>query len=318
MLFIYMTDYVQSDTRLIVLASANAAQLNGTMKSNLLFDFKSLLVEDPTIIHVTVGVVTAQIPVSFYTVNEFNNVLNTSIGLITITKGNYTSTSLIKELQASFLVFGYTMVITINRVTGKLIFTGTTNFTFTLSSSFVILGFDNTITSTANILNAPFPLNLLGIQQIKVTSNSLACYNSTSQGLGETDLLSVIQNTAPPFGMILYNNLNSFGLLKNTRLSQLDIQLKDETNEFIDFNNIDFSLTIQMTIFRKVNTEKNTYLKQILKQLEMSNSNDPPADDPPPSNETDQPAEQPADTNQTFEQEDNDDSLDLLIYNNAL
>tara|TARA_R110000803_G_scaffold21425_3_gene53987 strand:+ start:190 stop:1113 length:924 start_codon:yes stop_codon:yes gene_type:complete len=307
-----MTDYIQSDTRLIVLSSANATQLNGTLKSNLLFDFKALLLEDPATIHVTVGVVNAQIPVSFYTVNEYNNVLNTSIGAITITKGNYTSSSLINELQTSFLAFGYTMVITINRVTGKLIFTGTSDFTFTQpSSSFVILGFNNTISSTQNVLTAPFPLNLLGIQQIKVTSNTLACYNSSSQGLGETDLLSVIQNTAPPFGMILYNNLNSFGLLKNTRVSQLDIQLKDETNEFIDFNNIDFSLTIQMTIFRKVDTERNTYLKQILKQLI---SNEQPTEQP-----TDQPTDQPtAPTNQTFEQEDNDDSLDLLIYNKVL
>ena len=308
-----MTDYIQSDTRLIVLSSSNATQLNGTFKSNLLFDFKALLLEDPATIHVTVGVVNAQIPVSFYTVNEYNNVLNTSIGAITITKGNYTSSSLINELQASFLAFGYTMLITINRVTGKLIFTGTSDFTFTQpSSSFVILGFNNTISSTQNVLTAPFPLNLLGIQQIKVTSNTLACYNSSSQGLGETDLLSVIQNTAPPFGMILYKNLNSFGLLKNSRVSQLDIQLKDETNEFIDFNNIDFSLTIQMTIFRKVDTERNTYLKQILKQLI---SNEQPDSQPP----TDQPTDQPTDpTNQTFEQEDNDDSLDLLIYNNVL
>ena len=310
-----MTDYVQSDTRLIVLSSANASQLNGTLKSELLYDFKSLLVEDPTIIHVTCGVVNAQIPVSFYTVNEYNNVLDTSIGVITITKGNYTSASLIKELKAQFLALSYTMVITINSVTGKLSFTGTTDFTFTASSSFVILGFDGTITSTANVLSAPFPLNLLGIQQIKVTSNALACYNSSSSGLGETNLLGVIQNTAPPFGMILYNNLNSFGILKNTRVSQLDIQLTDETNQFIDFNNIDFTLTIQMTIFRKVNTEKNTYLKQILKELQIDNENetDKPADKKP----ADQPADQePA--NQPVEQEDNDDSLDTLIFNNVL
>ena len=310
-----MTDYVQSDTRLIVLSSANASQLNGTLKSELLYDFKSLLVEDPTIIHVTCGVVNAQIPVSFYTVNEYNNVLDTSIGVITITKGNYTSASLIKELKSQFLALSYTMVITINSVTGKLSFTGTNNFTFTASSSFVILGFDGTITSTANVLSAPFPLNLLGIQQIKVTSNALACYNSSSSGLGETNLLGVIQNTAPPFGMILYNNLNSFGILKNTRVSQLDIQLTDETNQFIDFNNIDFTLTIQMTIFRKVNTEKNTYLKQILKELQIDNENetDKPADKKP----ADQPADQePA--NQPVEQEDEDDSLDSLIFNNVL
>ena len=310
-----MTDYVQSDTRLIVLSSANASQLNGTLKSELLYDFKSLLVEDPTIIHVTCGVVNAQIPVSFYTVNEYNNVLDTSIGVITITKGNYTSASLIKELKGQFLALSYTMVITINSVTGKLSFTGTTDFTFTASSSFVILGFDGTITSTANVLSAPFPLNLLGIQQIKVTSNALACYNSSSSGLGETNLLGVIQNTAPPFGMILYNNLNSFGILKNTRVSQLDIQLTDETNQFIDFNNIDFTLTIQMTIFRKVNTEKNTYLKQILKELQIDNENetDKPADKKP----ADQPADQePA--NQPVEQEDEDDSLDSLIFNNVL
>jgi hypothetical protein len=118
-------DYIQEDTRLINLFSQSATTyLNGTLKSNVLFNFKNILIDRADIIHSTIGVVNAQIPVSYYTINEFNNILTTGLGNITITKGNYNASTLKSILSSLLITVGITgMVVTINASTGKLVFT---------------------------------------------------------------------------------------------------------------------------------------------------------------------------------------------------
>jgi len=316
-------DYIQEDTRLINLYSQSATEyLNGELKSDVLFNFKNILTEEPNIMHVTMGVVTAQIPVSYYTINEYNNILVTSEGTITITFGNYNSSSLITEMKARFLELGVTMVIIISRTTGRLTFTrvaGAFDFLFNGSTSLDILGFNPTINSSSmagggtNTLVAPFPLNLLGIQQLKINSSALGCYNSSSTSLGESNLVGVIQSTAPPFGMILYNNQNSYGILRSKRIGLVDIQILDENGNFVDFNNVDWTLTFQMTIFRRISLPDNstTYLKPILKTLTtlqevLANE---------PKSKLQEPEVEPE---PEFIGNDDSNSLDIMTYNKLI
>lgn len=305
--------YLIEDTRLINISSSSATSfVNGTLKSDLVFDFKNILTDEDNITHTTIGITEAQIPSSFYTVNEYNNVLITSIGTITITKGNYNSSSLITELTARFLALSSVMVITISKNTGKLTFTATTSITFYFSgsSSFEILGFDSSTDyiSVNNIIVAPFLLNLLGIQQIRISSSAFSCYNSSSITMGENNLVGVIQNTSSPFGMILYSNSQtSHSVLKNKQISLIDIQLLDEKNRYIDFNNIDFTITFQMTIFRKIKSSKTliSILKPILQTIETdldSRLPDKSVPNPEPDNVM----------------TDDSNSLDMLEYNNLI
>lgn len=319
-------DYIQEDTRMINLYSQSATTLNnGSLKSDVLFNFKNILTEEANIIYTTIGVVTAQIPVSYYTINEYNQELVTDLGTITITSGNYNASSLITELTAQFTALSAVMVITINKITGKLTFTrtGTTTFSFSGSTAFDVLGFDTATnyTSVANVINAPFPLNLLGIQQLRINSSAFASYNSNSTTLGESNLVGVVQSTAPPFGMILYNNQNSYSILKNKRISQIDIQILDENGNLVDFNNIDWTLTFQMTIFRRVPLPNNSqgYLRPILQSLTtiqtaLANQEIKP-DDQKDSDAS------PPDPNDLVEQQllnDDANSLDIMAYNKQL
>ena len=50
----------------------------------------------------------------------------------------------------------------------------------------------------------------------------------------------------PAFGMISYNNQNDLNknLLKQSVIDRVDIQLLDENQNYLDFNNLDWSITI--------------------------------------------------------------------------
>ena len=68
-----MSTYVE--TRIISLSSESATIFrNGSYLSDVLFSFKGLLKNEPDIIHKTVTLANAQVPVSFYVVNYTNNV----------------------------------------------------------------------------------------------------------------------------------------------------------------------------------------------------------------------------------------------------
>lgn len=322
-------DYIQEDTRIINLASASARYLNGNRKSDVVFDFKNILTEQPDIIHTTIGCVSAQIPVSYYTVNEYNNILNTSFGSYAIYLGNYTVSSLIVEMIPRITNgAAATMQITIQKITGKLTFVCNEirNFTFFSAGSTALswLGFDPALNYSSDqygSLTAPNPLNLLGTQQLRINSTACGGSNSNSSALGESSLIAVIQSSAPPFGMILYNNQSSYSLLKNKRISSIDIQIMDEKNNPIDFNGIDWSLTLQMTIYRRVplpNNETN-YLRPILQSLttiqqSLSNQPSPVTATAVPAataTATADLAPPPMDFN------DDSNSLDVMLYNHA-
>jgi len=325
------SDYIQEDIRIINLYSQSATTyLNGTLKSNVTFNFKNILREEPDIIYSTIGISTAQIPVSYFTVNEYNNVLATGLGNVTITRGNYNASTLRTELQTRLLAVGITgMVVTINSSTGRLVFTASIPFSFLPSIALDILGFDNTTyTSVGNVINAPYLLNLLGIQQLRINSNALACSNSNSTQMGESNIIGVIQSTAPPFGMILYANQTSYSVLRSKSVSLIDIQILDENGNFVDFNNVDWTLTLQLTLFRKIPIPTNSadFLRPILATLgaiqgDLEGGNQGTSPGPPPDDSGPSVADNLV-TQENQEQQDllNDDSnsLDIMSYNKQL
>ena len=76
---------VYQDNRIITLNSQDGEKLNGTYLSNVQFNFSGLLKEDKNQISSYVTVLNAQIPVSFYIIDETNNVLYYSDGVTTKT-----------------------------------------------------------------------------------------------------------------------------------------------------------------------------------------------------------------------------------------
>ena len=64
-----------TDNKLISLNSNYGTQVNGSLLSNVVFNFKGLLKRDDDILYSSIAVLNAQIPCSFYIVNATNNVI---------------------------------------------------------------------------------------------------------------------------------------------------------------------------------------------------------------------------------------------------
>jgi hypothetical protein len=250
-----------TETRIISLNSLYANdKKNTTYLSDVEFYFKNILKDEPNIVRSTIQLVNAQIPVSFYSINFTNDIFkfswNTPENVINIqiTRGNYNSSSLITELQNKLLTAGYTFTISISRITGIMSFSSTNLFYIWGNPLGNILGFNTELGAVFNgttwNLTAPFPLNLLGIQKLKLFSTALACNSFDSYTTGNNNLINTITVNAPPFGIILYETPTEPLILKSKTINTIDLQIYDDNNNFINFNNCNWNMTFQLNIVR--------------------------------------------------------------------
>ena len=121
-----------------------------------------------------------------------------------------------------------------------------------------IIGIDPASTTdlvfpTGGAVATAFPrlANFLGITKIKLGSNALAGDNYDSYALSTTTLVDTISTTAVPFGITIFNSLGRESYIKAKRIDELDFQLLDQNNEFINFNNVDWTLTIILNTHRR-------------------------------------------------------------------
>lgn len=253
------------EKRLISLNSANATQsLNGSFNSNLVFDFANILSPDKNILYVEAGVQNAQIPVSMYTVDVQNNVFNYRISGINfniqVSPGNYTFNTLTTVMTTLFAINSHTFTYALNRNTNVMTLTYTSAGTWQEiqpSSIYYILGFepDTTYTIVSNTITFPGLFNVINPKKLKIFSTYLAIESYDSVGSSTTNLIETISVNASSFGLILYENLDSsYGHLRASYLSTIDIQIRDELNNFINFNGVDWTMTIVLIVYKKLET----------------------------------------------------------------
>ena len=206
-----------TDNKIISLNSASATLNNGTMKSNVYFNFTGLLTDEKVVRQTYVSIVNAQIPVSYYVINSTNNLLNFTYNSIpynyVVPEGNYNASTLISTIAG--LITSTPIAITINKLTGILSFSSAGNFIFIyiVKSIMPILGFTktntaSTLTGGTYNLTAPYPLNLLGIKLIEIKSEALNVSSFDSVGLGSSNTLVSIPSDTAPFNMISYVSNN--------------------------------------------------------------------------------------------------------------
>lgn len=242
------------ETKLINLTSETATQLyNSTFLSNVSFDTPSLLTKSPYISKVQLELLHAEIPVSFYTINYSNSffkfkIHTDPIQTVQVPVGNYNANTLITALLT--LINDTNFQITISKITGKLTFHHNQTFIIYTDNQYSIgkiLGFDlgtsySSIELPNYTLNAPYPLNLLGIKKININSSRLITNNFTS-GQGSNTLLHAISVDQPSFGLIIYQNTSGIRFnLGNREIHKIDLQLYDEDQNFINFNSINWSM----------------------------------------------------------------------------
>ena len=268
-----------SERRLISLNSEDATQyFNGSFLSNMLFNFSDVLKDERNILYVEGGIYNCQIPCSFYAVNYTNNVLfyslNSIIYSITVPVGNYNFTNFASQIVSKFLVNTHVVVITIDKTTGIITFTNSTGtlnyFRETGSTLWRVLGFETgsgNFNATANVIIPPYLLNLLGIKKIKIYSNALGINSLDSKSSITNTLIDTLGVNTPAYGLLTYDNQQAiYSKLKQKIINQIDIQIKDENNAFINFNNTDWSITLALIIYRKLETT-NSDLQDVIDTL---------------------------------------------------
>lgn len=213
-------------------------------------------------------VVSAEIPLAFYTINSLNNtfIVNYNGGgntTVTITPGNYSSTSLRTALETALDVINSSFTVTINTVTSKYVFAAATDFVFTFSSLdtslALFLGFGvGSFSSTTSSLTAPNVFSVTGASYLYLCSNKLGNLvqlhlpigdESSKGGFGPQ--IAKIPISENPFSVLCWIDPNPelyFNLFNLFQLQNLDFYLTLGTSSTpLDLNGLGFSLKLGIT-----------------------------------------------------------------------
>ncbi len=252
-----MTTLIADSHKYFLTPSGATRKHNGMFNSNLTFSIPNLYKNSETIIYATARVVHAEIPNSFYIINEYNNVLQTSFGTFNIPFGNYNANTLMTYLRT---VFPSNISISFSNSNGKFKLTST-NTAFNIlanSNCGILLGFtsgssySSIIISGVNTLEMPYPANLYGTKNIYVRLPQLVLDNLNTVTKDKFTICNIPKNVSP-YGVILFENATgSYSVIKND-IKGLDpnlvIELLDDQMNYIDFNNIEWSITLQFDFY---------------------------------------------------------------------
>lgn len=253
------------EKRIVSLNSNNATRyLNGEYLSDIVFDFQNILSPSDDISYVEVGVGNAEIPATFYNIDVTNNVLNYRIDatnfIMTVPPGNYNYNSLVTQMTTLLTANGHTFTFSLNRNSNILTMTltagGTTWNRISLGSTiYYILGFDpDTIYNiVGNTITFPRLFNLLGQKKLKIYSSNISVDSFDSVNTATNNLLCTISVNQPGFNLIIYSNIDGlYSHMRNHYLSTVDIQIKDELGNLINFNGINWTMTLNIILYRRI------------------------------------------------------------------
>ncbi len=270
--FINDDTHIIQDTKLLSLNSLYATKLNGTKNSRVLFDFINIIDKSKDHLYMTMAVQSAEIPASYYNINDRNNVTSITRGggagtiVITMPVGNYDANTYVAQFKTLYEAATSNVILnmTFSSVTGKYSVQETSSgqqvitFNAAASNSFPIIGGGTTDLTfppfSAQAIPSPFPFiaNFLGITKIKVCSDNLAGTNVDSSQLKTTTLIDTISANAGPFGLNIFNSLGRETFMKSKRIEEIDIQLKDQDDNLIDFNNAEWCMSFIINTHRRV------------------------------------------------------------------
>jgi len=241
------------DSHQIYVNSSNAdLYINGSMKSNITFFFSDVIQTNKRMVEKRISIVNCQFPVSFYLFNASNNqiIINGVIQYFPI--GNYNINNFITTWQSSF---GSLWTLTYNKIINKIIISYPTSFTISDNkfSFFNILGLvnDTSYTSTYNgtsyILSCPYCCDFSGIPCIDIKTATFNLNNTDSYHGSRTNTIASIPVNSK--NIVYYNNYTHYNsIFKNTHLEELNLMIQDENDNFIDFNNLNWSITFQIDV----------------------------------------------------------------------
>lgn len=233
--------------------------LNGEYKSFVEFPIPDMIYKDDTIEYIQYSIPYAIVPVSFFQINETNNVLKILRNGFTLTQefdyGNYNANLFMKRFNEYFSFLNWT--IELNQLNSTFLITSPTDpITLLPSSIDYVMGYTGTVSSVLinniHTLKMKRPCNFFSLPRICLRCPQLSNQGYMESKIESADIILSIPNNAKPNGQIVFqNNIFSKQFLKADRLEKLTFMLTDDDGNFINFNGISSFFIIQFDIFRK-------------------------------------------------------------------
>lgn len=253
--------------------SNNATKNNGSYNSNIKYYIPNFIKTNDNILYNAIKLSHAEIPYSFYIINDTNNYLRVNSTNIYIPNGNYTGKTLLDELNKQLVGIDITLKMVLNNSNGLITMSCNTSFTLDMTKSLIykVLGLENGIyNGIFNGLNYEliftYPLDLLGTRNIYIKINNLVIDNLNLTSNDKSTLKSIPVNV-PPFGIIKYNNIeNTETFIKNAEMEYLELEITDDNNNNINFNGIDWTICLEIKSLTNAVKNKQT-IADILNQL---------------------------------------------------
>jgi hypothetical protein len=252
---------IKTKTKIFNISSSDAT--NGSYKSSVLISLPDLSFHFEEIKKVSFCVEHCEVPNSFYIINYTNNILILNSIQYTIQVGNYNVRTFIDYLKT---LIPSTFTITYSAISNKLTFTNTSIFTINASTSTInkIIGLSTTNLSGALTYELPYVVNFLPIPRINFKSNYFK-FNNYNTSDKSSDLFLSLQNNTGQLNMINYTNQTQTEfLLQDLNITTFNINVMDDNNNLINFNNIDWTMTLLFKIDFIDNSDSNTSFNSIL------------------------------------------------------
>lgn len=209
--------------------------------------------------HLYASITSASIPVSYYNVNNNNNLIvydtSSTVYRVTIPIGNYTVNQLVATLNSILTNF----TVTYNDQTNKMMFIhNSLNYTFRYeigfySTAFELLGFSKySQISVARVLSSNICCNLEPIRMFCICSN-LPTGNMNNSNPLKQNILCQIPVDQSKYGVVNYINPTRFKCnLYTNIINSVEIMIADQNSNMIDLNGVNWSITLQLDIIKYV------------------------------------------------------------------
>lgn len=257
---------IKTKIRMFNVSSVNA--VNGSFKSIISVDLPDLSFHHQNINNIYISIDHCEVPNSFYIVNYTNNMLKIDNVSYTVPVGNYNVNSLIVELL-SILPAGFT--ITYSTISNKLTFGYSGPFVINASSSTINkvigLGTFDISSDVNNKIICPYLVNFLPLARLNIKSNIINTNNYSSSD-GASDIFLTLQNNVGSLSTINYTNQNNIQyLIQEKNISNFNISITDDYNNPINFNNIDWYMTMILKIEYTDNVITNDFNSIVKQQI---------------------------------------------------
>ena len=227
-------------------------KINGTQNSSLLYYLKDPIVPQDGY-QMSVKLVNAAIPCSFYLITSTNNKLVLNGTTYFLTQGNYTAYTLLDLLNATLSAV---LTVSFDTGTNKFVFSAVlTNFSINSTSTCQkLLGFPtgSDLTSSAYTLKSTYPVDLSGDNMLYLAVQNLQLQNRL--GGGKSSILKALPVSVSQGGVLFYDDNSGtpgFNIFED-HIGFLHVKLYGEDAvTLLDLQNARWSVTIEVSFTRK-------------------------------------------------------------------